>query len=89
MEGVYHGQRWTTWLLCKEGVTPSDMQRWLSAVCDQKAPAYGNVFSWVRGFNSGKESAQVAVRWCYCNIPEEWLSEVIRKVSRRWQRSVK
>jgi len=83
MEVDYHGQRWNTWLLCKEDVTPSDIQRLLSAVCGQKVPACGTVFSWVRDFSSGKESAQVAVRGWYCNTTEEWLSEVIRKVSRR------
>jgi hypothetical protein len=57
MEGVYHGQRWTTWFLRKEGITLSDIQRRLSAVFGQKAPAYGSVFSWVRGFSSGKETA--------------------------------
>jgi hypothetical protein len=61
MEGDYRGQRWTTWFLCKEGVTPSDIQHRLSAVCDQKAPAYGSVFSWVRGFSSGKETAHSVV----------------------------
>jgi hypothetical protein len=89
MEGDFHGQGWTTWFLCKEGVTPSDIQRWLSSVCGPKVPACGNVFSCVRGLNSGKESAQVAVRGWYCNIPKEWRSEVIRKVSWRWQRSFK
>jgi len=57
MEGDYHGQRWTTWLLCKEGVTPSDIQRQLSAVCGQEVPAHGTVFSWVWGFSSGKDTA--------------------------------
>jgi hypothetical protein len=88
MEGDYHGQRWTTWFLCKEGVTLSDIQRRLSAVYGQKAPAYDTVFSTVWGFNSGKERAQVAVRGWYRNTPEERLNEVTRKVSRRWQRSV-
>jgi hypothetical protein len=87
MEGDYHGQRWTTWTLCKEGVTPSDIQRRLSSVCEQKASAWDTVFSWVQGFSGGKESAQVAVRVWYRNTPKNGC-EVIRKVSRRWQRSL-
>ena len=73
MEGDYHGQRQTMWFLCKEDVTPSDIQRRLSAVCGQKAPASSTVFSWLRGFNSGKESAQVDVPARYRNTPVEWL----------------
>ena len=88
MVGDYRGQRWTTCLLCKEGVTPSDIERRLSAVCGLKVPACGAVFGWVRGFSSGKESAQEAVRGWYRNTPEEWLGEVIRKVSRRWRRCI-
>jgi hypothetical protein len=73
MEGDYHGQRQTSWFLGKEGVTPSDIQRPLSAVRGQKAPPCGSVFSWVRGFSSGKETAQVAVRGWYRSTPVEWL----------------
>ena len=73
MEGDYHGQRQTTWFLFKEDVTPSDIQRRLSAVCGQKAPASITVFSCVRGFNSGKGSAQVDVPARYRNTPVEWL----------------
>ena len=57
MEGDYHGQGWTIWFLCKEGITPSDIQRWLSVVCGEKVPAYSTVFSWVWGLSSGKETA--------------------------------
>jgi hypothetical protein len=73
MKGDYHGQRQTTWFLCEEDVTPSDIKRRLSAVCREKAPASITVFSWLRGFSSGKESAQVAVRAWYRNTPVEWL----------------
>jgi len=61
MEGNYHWQSRTTWFVCKEGITPSDVERRLSAFCGQKARACGTVFSWVRGFSSGKESAQWVV----------------------------
>ena len=61
MEGDYCGQRWTTWFMCKEGVTPSDIQRRLSAVCGQKVPACGTVFIWARCFSSGKETAHSVV----------------------------
>ena len=59
MEGNYHGQRWTTWFLCKEGITPSDIQRRLSAVCGLEVLARGTVFSWVRGFSSGKDTSHL------------------------------
>jgi hypothetical protein len=49
MESDYHGQRQTTWFLCKEGVTPSHIQRRLSAVFEHKAPASVTVFSWFTG----------------------------------------
>jgi hypothetical protein len=42
-----------------------------------KTPACGSVFSWVQGFNNGKETVQVAVHESYFNTPEEWLSEAI------------
>jgi hypothetical protein len=57
-------------------------------VCGLKTPAGRTVFSWVRGFNIGKETAQAAVHEWYCNTPEEWLSEVIWKLSRRWQQCI-
>jgi hypothetical protein len=61
MEGSYHGQRRTTWFLWKEGVKPSDIYRWLSEICEEKAPARSNVFNWVRRFNIGKETAQTGL----------------------------
>jgi hypothetical protein len=45
---IYHGQRWTTWFVCKEDVKLSNINRQLSAVCGQKGPAYSTVFNWVR-----------------------------------------
>jgi hypothetical protein len=36
-KGNYDGQRWTTWLLWKEGVKSSDIC-WLPAICRKKAP---------------------------------------------------
>jgi hypothetical protein len=71
MEGDYQGQRGTTWFLWKESVTPSDIHRRLSAVCAEEAAARSSVFNWARGFNSGKETAQVAVREWYRSIAEE------------------
>jgi len=53
-----------------------------------KTPACGTVFIWVRGFNSGKETAQAAVHEWYCNPPEGWLSEAIWELSRRWQHCI-
>jgi hypothetical protein len=61
MEGDYHEQRRTTWFLWEEDVAPSDIHRRLSAVCGQKAAARSTVFSWARGVNSGKETAQATV----------------------------
>ena len=59
MEGDYHGQRWTTWFLCKEGFTSSDIQCPLASVCGQKVPAHGAVFSWVQGLIAGKDTAHL------------------------------
>jgi hypothetical protein len=70
MEGDYHGQRWTTWFLWQEGITPSDIQLQFSAVCGQKVPARSTVFSWVWGFSSGKETAHSVPEYCR-NIPKK------------------
>jgi hypothetical protein len=51
MGGDYHGQRWTTYFLLKEGVKVSDIHRRLSAVGGQKAPAcISIVLNWIRDF---------------------------------------
>jgi len=52
MEGDYQEQRWAMLFPCKEGVTPSDIYRQLSAGCGQKAPAPSAVFNWVRSWKS-------------------------------------
>ena len=52
MEGFYHGQRRTTWLLWKEGVK----HRQFSAVCGERAFASNTVFSWVQGKPHGRLS---------------------------------
>jgi hypothetical protein len=39
MEVDYHGQRWASLFLCKDGAKPSDIHRRLSSVCGQKSPA--------------------------------------------------
>lgn len=44
MESDYHGLRWTTWFLCKQGVKSPDIHRWLS-VCGEKTPAHSTVFT--------------------------------------------
>jgi hypothetical protein len=62
MEEDYHGQRWTTWFLWKEGVKVSHIHRPLSENCGEKAPAGSTAFNWVRSFYSGNETAQAAVR---------------------------
>jgi len=55
------------------------------AVCGARTPVCGTLFSWVQGYSSGKEVVQVAVHEWYCNTPEEWLSEAIWRLSRRWE----
>jgi len=62
MEGDYRGLRCTTWSLWEEGVTPSDIHRRLSAVCEQTASTRSTVFNRVRSISSGKAAAQVSVR---------------------------
>jgi hypothetical protein len=55
MEGYYHGQRLTTWFLWEEGVKPSDIDNLLSAVCEEKAPAWCSpAFNWVWSFDNGR-----------------------------------
>jgi hypothetical protein len=50
-----HGQRKTTWFLWEEGIKPSDIRHWLSAVYGEKAPACSTVFNLVWSFNSGRK----------------------------------
>jgi hypothetical protein len=88
IQGDSHGQRWTTWLLWKEGVKLSDNHRRLSAVRGEKAPARNTAFNWVRIFKSVKKTGQVAAREWYRNIPEELFCEDIRKLPRRWERFI-
>jgi hypothetical protein len=52
----------------------------------ERAPACSIVFTWVRSFRIGKETAQVAVHEWYCNTFKEWCCEAIRKLLRRWLR---
>jgi hypothetical protein len=61
MEGDYCGQRWAMWFPWKEGVKPSDIHYWLSAICGEKAPACSTVLNWVWSWNSGKGTGQAAV----------------------------
>jgi len=44
----------------------------------ESAPVSSAVFDWVRGLNSGKDSAQTAHQEERRNASEEWLSEAIR-----------
>ena len=69
MESDYHGQIWTTYILCKEGATLSVIHRWISASCRQKAPARSTVFNWIRSFSNDKRTAQEAVSEWYCSTP--------------------
>jgi hypothetical protein len=83
MERNFHGLRWTTWFLWKEGVKPSDVHCQSCAICGEKASAGSTVFSWVQIFNSGKETAGVVVQdWCR-NTPQQLFREAILKLSRR------
>lgn len=89
MEGHYHGQRQTARFLWKEGLKASDIYRRLSAICVGKALARSTVFHCVRRFNSGKETAQTAVREWYRSTLQEWFRAAIRKLSPSdWQRCV-
>lgn len=71
MEGSYRRQKWTVWLLWKEGVI--FIVGYLQFV--ERAPACNNI---------GKETAQVAVHEWYCNTSKEWCHKAIRKLLRRW-----
>jgi hypothetical protein len=82
MDGDYHGQRRTTWFLWKEFLKPSDIHCWLSAVCGEKH-VLAALFSTGYGFDSGKETARVAVQGRYRNSPKEWFRVAIWKLPRR------
>jgi hypothetical protein len=51
MEGDRHGQRRTSWFLWKEGVTPSDIRRRLSAILWAESTFTQR---WVRDVSSGR-----------------------------------
>jgi hypothetical protein len=80
-----HGQRWTTWFLWKLGIKPLNIHHQLSASFGETASACSIVLSWVWRFNSGKETAHMAVREWYSVTPKEWFYEAVQKFSRRWQ----
>jgi hypothetical protein len=44
-------------ILMEERHKPSDIHCQLSAVCEEKAPAWSTVFKWVWSFKSGNETA--------------------------------
>ena len=48
-------------------------------------PGGSTVFNWVRGFNSGKYSAQMAHLEGHRNTAEEWFREAMRKFRKGWQ----
>jgi len=81
IQGDFHGQSWTTWLLWKEGFKPSDIHRQLSAIRGEKAPARNTV-------QLGTEIQQWQENWPGRSTPEELFCEDIRKLSRRWERFI-
>ena len=91
MEGDYHGQRSTTWSLCKEGVTPSDIHRRLSTVYGEKDSArssssfvqLGTELQCRRGNRTG------VCPWVVPQHPKEWLREAIRKLPKEMATSYK
>lgn len=70
MEGGYHGQDRPHGTCGKKALKLSHSHHQLSAVCGETASTCSIVFSWVRSFNSGKETAQAAVHECYHDIPK-------------------
>jgi len=80
-KAIITGRRRTTWILWKEGVTPSDIRCRLFAICGEKALACSTLSNWVQSFSSGKQTAQSTVDGWYGNT-----CEAIRKLPRRWQR---
>ena len=85
---TWFGQRWTTWLLWKEGVKPSDIHSRLSAIRGDKAPAPSTVFNWVWSFNIGRKTDRLADHEWYRNTTEELFCEHARELPRRWERYI-
>jgi hypothetical protein len=56
VESYNHGLKWTTWFLWKEVVTPADIHRWLSEICEETAATRSIVFNLVGSLNSGKDT---------------------------------
>ena len=71
MEVDYLEQRWTTWILWKDVIKPSDIHCWECVVCGEKTPVCSTVFNRVCCFNSGKEIAQAAAHEWYHSTPKE------------------
>jgi hypothetical protein len=80
-----HGQRQTTCFLWKEGVKLLFIIGYLQVLARKHLRA---VFSWVRSFSSGKETAQEAVCELYRNTGKEWFHMVIWRLSRSWQQCI-
>ena len=86
MEGDHHGQRRTIWILWKEGVTPSDIRRRLSAIGGQIAPPHRTVFSWARDASSGRRLSVSGIVTSLKNgtlKPSEALKEMAAKYRSR------
>lgn len=82
MEGDHYGQRRTTFIPWKEGVTPSDIRRRLSAIGGQIAPPHSTVFSWVRDASSGRRLSVCGIATSLKNgtlKPSEALKEMAAK----------
>ena len=66
IEGHYHEQSWTMWLLWR-GVQTSHIHNWLTAICGGKASTHSTtVFNWVCSFSSGKDSGQKGLSPSIC-----------------------
>jgi hypothetical protein len=69
IEGHYHGQRWTIWLMWR-CIKTSHICSWLSAIFGGKAPTHSTtVFNLVWSFSSDKASGQKGLGpniWQHC-----------------------
>ena len=74
MEGDHYRQRRTTWILWKEGVTPSDISS--SVICNLWTESTYTQHCVQLG--TGRQQWQAAVRVCHHDVPEEWYRETIR-----------
>lgn len=57
MENDRHGQRWSTWMLARNGMNRADIHRQLVSSCGDGAPSIRTVQHWIKQFSEGRTTA--------------------------------